>query len=138
MWSLSPQGVSLLQPTTRSGLTSTASTCGLDEAPQNRLLVQAAQQDIGWTKGPDAYDNSVCERLVAGTRTAPVTRHTFKTEDEARLAVSSHSEVFQNPPCRHRAPGYLSPVEYEKMIKENCIQTVAVQPRTVNGSGATS
>ncbi len=45
---------------------------------------------------------------------------------EARLAVFSYIEGFYNPEHRHSALGYLSPVEYEKMLKENRSLTVTV------------
>lgn len=52
--------------------------------------------------------------------------HTFKTRDEARLAVFGYIEGFYNPERRRSALGYRSPVEYEKMLKESCIETVLV------------
>ena len=53
-------------------------------------------------------------------------RPTFKTRDEARFAVFGYIEAFYNPQRRHSALAYRSPVEYEKMLKENCVETVMV------------
>jgi transposase InsO family protein len=74
----------------------------------------------------DAYDNAAAESFMASIKTELVKRNTFKTRDEARLAVFSYIEAFYNPQRRHSALGYLSPIEYEKMLKENCIETVLV------------
>jgi putative transposase len=66
---------------------------------------------------------------MASIKTELTKRKTFKTRDEARLAVFSYIEAFYNPQRRHSALGYLSPIEYEKyekMLKENCIETVTV------------
>jgi putative transposase len=74
----------------------------------------------------DAFDNAAAESFMASIKTELTKRKTFKTRDEARLAVFSYIEAFYNPQRRHSALGYLSPIEYEKMLKENCIETVAV------------
>jgi putative transposase len=74
----------------------------------------------------DAFDNAACESFMASIKTELVRRQTFKTRDEARLAVFSYIEAFYNPQRRHSALGYLSPIEYEKMLQENRPLTVAV------------
>jgi putative transposase len=74
----------------------------------------------------DAYDNAACESFMASIKTELVKRQTFKTRDEARLAVFSYIEAFYNPERRHSALGYRSPIEYEKMLKEKCVETVLV------------
>ena len=55
-----------------------------------------------------------------------VRRHTFKTRDQARLAVFSYIEGFYNPRRRHSAIGYLSPLEYETMLEQEAQTAVAV------------
>ena len=74
----------------------------------------------------DAFDNAACESFMASIKTELVKRRTFKTRDEARLAVFSYIEAFYNPERRHSALGYLSPIEYENMLQENRPLTVAV------------
>ncbi len=74
----------------------------------------------------DAFDNAACESFMASINTKPVKRQTFKTRDAARLAVFSYTEAFYNPQRRHSALGYLSPIEYENMLQENCIEIVPV------------
>jgi putative transposase len=63
---------------------------------------------------------------MASIKTKLVKRQTFKTRHEARLAVFSYIEAFYSPERRHSALGYRSPIEYEKMLNQNCIETVAV------------
>ncbi len=63
---------------------------------------------------------------MASIKTELVKRQTFKTRDEARLAVFSYIEGFYNTERRHSALGYLSPIEYEKTLKEKCVETVLV------------
>lgn len=65
--------------------------------------------------------NAACEGFMASIETELVKRQTFKTRDEARLAVFSYIEGFYNPERRHSALGCRSPVEYEKMLKDNVL-----------------
>ena len=71
----------------------------------------------------DAYDNAAAESFMATIKTELVHRQRFKTRDAARLAVFRYIEGFYNPHRRHSALGYLSPVEYEKMLddREACV-----------------
>jgi putative transposase len=48
-----------------------------------------------------------------------VHRQRFKSRDEARLAVFGYIEGFYNSHRRHSALGYRSPVDYEKMLRDN-------------------
>ena len=66
----------------------------------------------------DAYDNAAAESFMATIKTELVHRQRFKTRDAARLAVFRYIEGFYNPHRRHSALGYLSPVEYEKMLDD--------------------
>jgi len=66
----------------------------------------------------DAYDNAAAESVMATIKTELVHRNRFKTKDEARLAVFSYIEGFYNPLRRHSALGYMSPVEYERMLED--------------------
>jgi putative transposase len=71
----------------------------------------------------DAFDNALAESFFATLETELIDRHTFKTRDQARLAVFEYLEGFFNPRRRHSALGYLSPAEYEQnqinLIKMN-------------------
>ena len=63
----------------------------------------------------DAYDNAAAESFMATIKTDLVHRESFKTKDEARLAVFSYIEGFYNPVRRHSALDFHSPLEFERM-----------------------
>ncbi len=65
----------------------------------------------------DPYDNAAAESFFATIKTELIYRNTFKTRDEARLAVFRYIEGFYNPVRRHSALGYKSPAEYERMLE---------------------
>lgn len=65
----------------------------------------------------DAYDNAAAESVMATIKTELIYRNRFKIKDEARLAVFRYIEGFYNPLRRHSSLGYMSPVEYEKMLE---------------------
>src|SRR5947207_14885136 len=75
----------------------------------------------------DAFDNAVAESFFATLETELLDRHTFKTRDQARLALFHWIESFYNPRRRHSALGYLSPDNYERtMIKTDNTTAIAV------------
>jgi putative transposase len=63
----------------------------------------------------DPFDNAMCESVVSTIKEELVKRRSWKTRDEARLAVFTYIESFYNPRRRHSSLDYLSPDEYEKM-----------------------
>jgi putative transposase len=66
----------------------------------------------------DAYDNAACESVISTIKNELIKRQTWKSRDQARLAVFSYIETFYNPRRRHSALGYRSPIEYENMAQE--------------------
>lgn len=74
----------------------------------------------------DAYDNAAAESFMATIKTELVHRNSFKTRDDARLAVFSYIEGFYNPVRRHSRLGYSSPLEFEKMALAASTQSEAV------------
>jgi putative transposase len=75
----------------------------------------------------DAFDNAVAESFFASLETELLDRRTFKSRDQARLALFQWIESFYNTRRRHSAIGYLSPDKYEqKMIKNDNTTAVAV------------
>jgi len=74
----------------------------------------------------DAYDNAMAGSFMSTIKSELVRRHTFKTRDQARLAVFSYIEGFYNLHRRHSAIGYLSPIEYETMLEQEGRTAVAV------------
>jgi putative transposase len=67
----------------------------------------------------DCFDNAVAESFFATLEKDLLRRRSFATRQDARSAVFDYIETFYNPIRLHSTLGYLSPVEYEKMmIKE--------------------
>lgn len=61
----------------------------------------------------DAYDNAACESVISTIKQELIKRQSWKSRDEARLAVFSYIESFYNPRRRHSSLGYRSPNDYE-------------------------
>jgi len=74
----------------------------------------------------DAYDNAAAESFMATIKTELIYRTTFKTRDDARLAVFSYIEGFYNPIRRHSTLGFHSPLEFEKIALAETVQTAGV------------
>lgn len=74
----------------------------------------------------DAYDNAPTESFMATIKTELIHRRTFKTRNEARLAVFRYIEGFYNPQRRHSSLGYLSPLEFERMLDRRKETALAV------------
>jgi putative transposase len=76
----------------------------------------------------DAYDNALVESFISTIKCELIKRRTWKTRDQARLAVFQYIETFYNPRRRHSALGYRSPtnyeLEYERMTKEEPTHTL--------------
>ncbi len=66
----------------------------------------------------DCFDNAVAESFFATLEKDLLRRRSFATRQDARTAVFDYIETFYNPIRLHSTLGYLSPVEYEKMQKE--------------------
>ena len=58
----------------------------------------------------------MCESFFATLECELIARCRFKTQAEARSAVFEFVEGFYNPRRRHSSIGYLSPVDYERLI----------------------
>jgi putative transposase len=75
----------------------------------------------------DAFDNALAESFFATLEIELLDRRTFRSRDEARLAVFSYVEGFYNPRRRHSALHYRSPDRYEEeMMKRDTQTPVAV------------
>ncbi len=76
----------------------------------------------------DAFDNAVAESFFATLETELLDRHTFRTRDQARLAVFTFIEGFYNSRRRHSTLGQRSPDRFEEtmMMKEDTQAAVAV------------
>lgn len=61
----------------------------------------------------DCYDNAITEAFFATLECELLRRHTFRTHNEARMALFDYIEAFYNRQRRHSALGYQSPAAYE-------------------------
>ncbi len=62
----------------------------------------------------DCFDNALCETFFATLECELLNHKSFKTQAEARTAVFEFIEGWYNPPRRHSAIDYLSPIDYER------------------------
>ncbi len=62
----------------------------------------------------DACDNAICESFVATLECELLDRRRFRTEAEARMACFEFNEGWDTPSRRHSAPGYKSPITFER------------------------
>ena len=66
----------------------------------------------------DAHDNALGESFFATLECELLQRRKFPTKAEARMAVFTFIEGWYNPSRRHSAPGYESPIEFERIASE--------------------
>ncbi len=62
----------------------------------------------------DAYDNAMCESFFATLEGELLSRTSFRSHSEARLALFEFIEGWYNPHRLHSALDYQSPINYEK------------------------
>ena len=62
----------------------------------------------------DCYDNAMCESFFASLECELLDRSTFRTKQQARLAVFRWIEAWYNPLRRHSGLGRVSPVNFER------------------------
>ena len=75
----------------------------------------------------DAFDNAVAESFFATLETELLDRHTFRSRDQARLAVFTFIEGFYNTRRRHSTLGQRSPDRFEEtMMREDTQAALAV------------
>jgi putative transposase len=63
----------------------------------------------------DAYDNAMAESFFATLERELLSRHRFKSQAQAKMAVFEWIEGWYNPHRRHSSLGYRSPVNYERV-----------------------
>jgi putative transposase len=67
----------------------------------------------------DPWDNACAESCISTIKNELVKRRTFRTHDQARLALFRYIESFYNPLRRHSSLQMLSPDEYERQYLED-------------------
>jgi transposase InsO family protein len=63
----------------------------------------------------NCWDSAVVESFFSTLKQKLVYLSTFKTRQEANLALLEYIEVFYNRKWRHSSLGYLSPDEYKRV-----------------------
>jgi putative transposase len=76
----------------------------------------------------DAYDNAMAESFFASLERELLSRRSFKSQAEARMAVFEWIEGWYNPHRRHSALGYRSPVNYERAHERSSLATQSFYP----------
>jgi transposase InsO family protein len=89
---------------------------------RKQLTVMSVKQSMS-RKG-NCWDNAVAESFFKTLKTEMVYQQTFRTREQARLAVFEYIEVWYNQKRRHSALGYLTPCQKEKqyLIKQTMPQ----------------
>ena len=64
----------------------------------------------------DCFDNAVAESFFATLETELLDRHSFRTRDQARLALFHWIEGFYNTRRGHSTLGQRSPEKYEEIM----------------------
>jgi len=62
----------------------------------------------------NCWDNAVVESFFSSLKMELIHTRSFRTRQEAKLALFEYIEVFYNRKRRHSSLGYLSPAEYER------------------------
>ncbi|RKG47745.1 IS3 family transposase [Corallococcus sp. AB011P] len=65
----------------------------------------------------NCWDNAVVESFFSSVKMELVHTRSFRTRQEARLALFEYMEVFYNRRRRHSSLGYASPAEYERLAE---------------------
>ena len=81
----------------------------------------------------DAYDNAMAESFFATLECELIDRRVWKTQTEARLAVFTWIEGWYNPKRLHSAPGYMSPINFERKHKAQKSQPPSSHKSRENG-----
>lgn len=63
----------------------------------------------------NCYDNAMVETFFKALRSELVWRTMFETHQDAEQAIGRHIDGLYSPVRRHSAPGFTSPVQFEKM-----------------------
>jgi len=63
----------------------------------------------------DCFDNAMCESFFASLECELLWQNSFRSRQEARLAVFDFIEGWYNTQRRHSALDYMSPLAYERM-----------------------
>jgi putative transposase len=69
----------------------------------------------------NCWDNAVAESFFKSMKTEMVYQIKFATKKQAKLAIFEYIEVWYNRERRHSTLGYLTPCEFEEILKSSAI-----------------
>ena len=82
-----------------------------------KLLKQHGVQQSMSRKG-NCWDNAVSESFFHTLKTECVNHEKYLTREQAKKSIFDYIEVFYNRQRIHSSNGYLSPVDFEKQLKD--------------------
>lgn len=68
------------------------------------------------SRSGNVWDNAAMESFFSSLKTERVRARVYRTRDQARADVFDYIERFYNPRRRHSTIGYLSPMEFERLV----------------------
>ena len=79
-------------------------------------MMQSAGLRASMSRKANCYDNASMESFWSTLKLELVYRRTFATHQQARAEIFDYIETFYNPKRLQSALGYLSPLEFEKLL----------------------
>jgi transposase InsO family protein len=65
----------------------------------------------------NCWDNAVAESFFATIKGEMIDHESYATRSQARVSIGDYIENFYNPVRRHSSIGYVSPIEFELILK---------------------
>lgn len=81
-----------------------------------RRLLEERGIECSMSRKGNCWDNAVAESFFSTLKLELVYATRFKTREEAKRALFEYMEVFYNRKRRHSSLGYVSPVEFERVV----------------------
>lgn len=69
----------------------------------------------------NCYDNAVMESFFHTIKSELVSFEQFQTRQEAKLKIFDYIEIFYNRQRSHSSIGYLTPIEFEELLKSKLV-----------------
>lgn len=76
----------------------------------------------------DCFDNAMAESFFATLECELIDRRCFRTQAQARMAIFQFLEGWYNAKRRHSALGYLSPVDFERIVATQSAPATVGEP----------
>ena len=69
------------------------------------------------SRAGEVWDNSAMESFFSSLKTERTARKVYRTREQARADVFDYIERLYNSACRHSTLGYVSPIQFEEVLK---------------------